>query len=400
MNIGESLLTRFAAGGNKDLLCKYVEYLSPVQIVTDLRSDPEDPFQWEPGKMGIVHRQSWLEARHVVIQKIAECYKHDTVQITLLLRAASQLNYMDLIQLLLNIPVDKPFDAASGMKTWNVLYGPYKGTQYIADKDIESAILGLIQNSLKEPLELLLDMYGGRVKTRARNVLVEAAVSFGDAGVLRLLTSRLGKPKEGQKLLDVAMQKPEPEILRYLFENYALHLSDAMLQAIIERNSVPLYSAIPKYMHISYDAEANFAFKTHAYTILRLLRPYYHSFGWLMDSMNTGTSFRGASQESIKRTLSEIWLHPDFRYPRDVNVMELQPRAPRAGTYLHLMLRSVPLVNSLTKEQLHILYEKWKHRPKLGNAIQSILRARFQRLALEGEPPQKMLKDPMTPFYI
>jgi hypothetical protein len=399
MDIGESILTRFASGGNKDLLCKYIKYLSPVQIVTDLRSDPEDPFQWEPGQLGRVHRQSWLQHRRWVLENIAACYKDDTRQITLLLRVASQLNYVDLIQQLSHIMVDKPFDIASGMKTWNVLYGPYRGTQYIPDKDIASAILGLIQTSLEEPLRLLLDMYAVRITTRPRNLFLEAAVTMGHAGVFILLISRLGKPKQGQRLLELAIENPDPEILRSIFNNFSVFLNDTLMQAIIAHNSVPVFSAIPERMHIDYREEVIFALQSQAHNILQFLQPRYHDFSWLMASLNTGTSFRGASEDAIKRTIIEILRHPDFRYPRDVDLMGLYTRAPRAGAYLQLILHAPEVWKTLTKEELDALYDKWKHRPKLGRVIQSIIRKRFQRPMLEGEPPTKMVKDPLD-FYV
>jgi len=401
--IGESLLTRFASDVNKDLVCNYIKYLSPIQIVTDLHADPDDPAQWERGQMGLVHRDAWLQQRRRVIEAIATCYKDAPKNITMLVRAASQLNYMDVLQELLHIPVEKPFEVASGMRTWNVMYGPYRGSQYIETDDIVTAAKGMVLNFLDVPLRLLLDMYEKRIDVKNRDDIILYTAETGNLVAMEMLMRRLGKPdeNEGKSLILHSVLYGSVDVTAYLFQHYEPDDAKTLVTFSMVRRMLPLYLAIPEKYRTNYDKHAKMAFESSLPEFLAYLRPFYHSFEWLNNSLNKREGFGDdVTKYQVEDTVKELFKHPDFMFTRDVDLLGLDPKSKRARAYLYMFLGFPSVRRDLYLDQLKTLQKKWRHNRALTDRIQLLIRHALRSLGFEEEPPAKLLKDPVTvTFY-
>ena len=399
--IGVSLLTRFAQGANKDLICKYVRYLSPLQIVTDLRSDPEDPAQWEPGQMGRVHRESWLEQRRRILEILKTCQvfpRRDAsgkrvagFTMNELLRAAALLNYTDLINELVAIGVSDSFASIC----WNVLYGPFRNMGSYDIKVIARVVEQLIQNSIFPPLRILFDKYGTEmIKHRTR--LIRNAIGETSLEILQFLIQRLGKPAKGQTLVEDAARDASVDVMRYMMTLYPIRDADSLLKIVLLSNSLEKYLAIPPQMRRDTREHVRIAFSAASYEILQYLSPAIQSFEWLNDALNP---VYPADRQNILKTAQIIANHPLFDPRRDLDLTRLGPRNTGALERLWAFLAQKNVHRSLTRDQLERLLQIWKYDDRAQDFLRRVSDFMLRRPSLEGEPPTKMIKD-FANFYI
>lgn len=399
--IGVSLLTRFAQGANKDLVCKYVRYLSPLQIVTDLRSDPEDPAQWEPGQMGRVHRESWLEHRRWVLGILKTCRTPPTrnargkriagFSMDELLVAAALLNYIDLIDELIAIGVSDSFASIC----WNVLYGPFRNMLSYDIKVIVQVVQQLIHNSIFPPLRVLFDKYGSQmIKDRTR--IIRNAIGKTSLEILQFLIQRMGKPAKGQTLIEDAVRDASADVMRYMITLYPIQDVDRLLEMVFVSNSLEKYLAVPPQMRRDTREHVRIAFSTAAYEILQYLSPTIQSFEWLNDALNSNYI---VNRQDVMKTAKIIMVHPLFDHRRDLDLTRLQPRNDGSLWRLWAFLSQKIILDTVTRDELEKLFEIWKYDARALHFLQRASNFKFRRPSLEGEPPTKMIKD-FANFYI
>lgn len=405
MNIGESLLTRFASGGNKDLLCKYVQNLRPIDVVTDLRSDPADPAQWEPGQMGRIHRDSWLQMRRHILETLRTCQVANVQRdpeypiispawtMSELLLVSAQLNYTDLVHELISMGVSNE----SASMIWNMIYGPFRDMRMFDKRDVVAVFMSLIEYGAYPPLKRLVDTYLD-ILQKDRDRIITNSIRLTDVRILHFLIQRLGKPNFGQTLVEHAARFASVEVMKYLIALYRIDNANNVRHIAITTRSLEKYLAIPGHLRRGLIEDIALAFSHGAAAIVHYLLPQVNSFEWLNGALeHLGIN---ATKENVDAVVLEVLKDARFDPRRDLNLLALNIYNPNSKLYLLAFVRTKRVAIHLTREQFADLYEKWKHHDRVGRLLQSIARAALHRPTLEGEPPQKMLKDPMTPFYI
>lgn len=494
--IGESILTRFAGGLHKDLLCEFVQNLSPLNIVTDLRSDPEDPAQWEPGQMGRVHRQSWIETRRRVLKEVWMC-KQAADQPRFLdhvRKLVVWLNYMDMFEEILELGI-RPFD--TDMREWNVLYGPFRGTYAIDLSAAKSAAVNCSISGLTAPLRVLFHLYGFENFRDQRIDCVKNAIYSGSVELVEFLIEILGKPKTKDLLLHAASMRhrvfghiilgaPEYDaaasaaVFKYLLTIYKIQDPVELVKKVAESRSSQRFAALPGHIQETYAGyAARHAFFIGANDVLeeallwvdRNDMEYIISESYVQPPNIIGPATSEEDVEAVVKTLVEDEkFNPEFdldltiiplhdrlamkaflrhhelyeeiireggdgvfftrnlldslleKWQTDAEVVamlkkiryfvprpkEKSPSDLRKGitsidtgdrTVMKGLLRDPVVYENISRETLDELIDFWKNDEEVSEMLKDILRRRFQRPPqLEGEPPAKMLKDPVM-FY-
>lgn len=402
MDIGASILTRFADGDNKDLLCKYVASLRPIDIVTDLRSDPEDPAQWERGLMGKVHRPSWLQMRRRVLETLKTCTVENVQKerrfpilsaawtMNELLLVSAQLNYTDLIDELISLGASDTFATL----TWNMIYGPFRNMGTYKARDAEQVVMGLIHQGAYPPLRPLFDKYGKEL-SKSRDHIIRSSIGVASAGVLKYLVHRMGKPDGGQAFIEEAITGADVETMRFFITLLPIYDAQAIRSVTIKTKSLEKYQVIPDRIR-NVAGDIQLAVSYGAVDIVRYLLPFVESYEWLNKALS---NLFGRITQSDARDIVRLFVE-DRRFDpsRDLDLKALKPYYPESRLFLIAFLSYRRVATQLSSTQFEQLYVHWMKVPKIAEYIQHVMRKVTHRPTLEGEPPLKMLKDPLA-FY-
>lgn len=412
MDIGESILTRFARGVNKDLICNYLRDLSPLDIVTDLRSDPEDPVQWELGQMGKIQSNQWLLQRRRVVETIVACWATDDdflrqLKLRRLVRIAMQLGYADVAQEFLRYTQGPEVDTLA-LATYNALYGPFRGTVLIANRQLRDIAHALVWAGLREPLELLSQLYDKSSIKKSRTLLIRQAARMNRVDIMRVLIDYLGKPAVGDEFAKEAVRDDwSNDVFSYLLSIYKIEDWVALKLRILDNDDIEKYLGLPGHWRTSVNEDIRYVFEISSERIFQHLLPLVHSFEWINEAFAASHTLRlgEAGIGGVARMVDAITERPGFDPSRDVNLflIDIISRAHGfAYVFMFLLVREVRDV--YTREQLRELADIWRPvNQDYHDAIEDII---IRNKLLEqyqlhdeddvAEPPAKMLKDPMT----
>jgi hypothetical protein len=309
-----------------------------------------------------------------------------------MLTISALLNYTDIVTELLKFPFNIVGDW--DMKYWNVLYGPFRGTRIISKSTVQSTAWHLTWNNLFEPLPTLFALYPLRWLSEGRSDYIKNAIKHGNTQMTRFLIENLGKPPGGQNLLKSAAKGPSPENFRYLLTQYKIQNSEALIHAaLVSGQSPDNYRVIPGHIRKTYTI--HWIYSVFEKGLAKVLPA-------VLDDVEPRELHRfiirrvddNVSVDDIYDTVHALVSHPNVDFSRDLDLSEVTHRV-----LLEAFLDQPEVEESITREDLDQLLEKWSADQHIAEKIISIIRRRFQRPELEGEPPTKMIKD-FANFYI